>query len=165
MFLKQKQPPQKPPKTTYFAGFSLHQPSVESASSVISTPGDTMVYPNRFATATARLRRWTLAVGLCLVILFASALPAAAMSGSPSTRNKPTEGEVSLDKIQQRSREVLKEGPRGMEAVTSRAEGGINAVQGGADANKMNRPSNSSQATTAAEKAKKALEKITPSNP
>lgn len=117
-----------------------------------------MKYLNRFATATARLRRWAIAASLCLAILFAYALPAAAISSSPS---KPTEGEVSLDKVEQRSKDVLKKGPRGMDAVTSRAKDGLNGVQGGADANKMSRPSNSPQATTAAENIKETLKNIT----
>ncbi len=107
-----------------------------------------------FGTPTHKIiRRLIITFSLCLTI-FLAATPAFAMGSSQA---KPSEGIAQLDKIEQRSKDVLKEGPRGMQEVQERAKGGINAVQGGADQSKMNTPENSKEAVSVIDQVKDAL--------
>lgn len=113
-----------------------------------------MVFFNRFASATARFSRWAIAGALCMLVFVANVQPAAAFGSSSS---KPSDGVVQLDKVEQQAKDVLEKGPRGMEAVTARAEGGLNGVQGGADTSKMSTPENSKDATTVKDSIKGAI--------
>ena len=113
-----------------------------------------MVFFTRLASAAARFSRWAMAAALCALVFVANVQPASAFGGSGS---KPSDGVVQLDKVEQRSKDVLKNGPRDGDAVASRAEGGLNGVQGGADASKMSTPANSPEATTVADNVKGAI--------
>ena len=84
------------------------------------------------------IRRWAMALVLGVALLATNVSPALAIGSSPTS---PTEGEVSLSKIEQKSKDVLRKGPRGMDEVQARAEGGLNGVQGSADSSKMTSPS------------------------
>lgn len=114
-----------------------------------------MVSFNRFASTIARFSRWAIAATLCTLVFVANVQPASAFGGSSS---KPSDGVVQLDKVEQQAKDVLKNGPRGGDEVAARAEGGINGVQGGASASKMETPANSKDATTVADGIKGAIQ-------
>ena len=102
------------------------------------------------------IRRWAMALVLGIALVAANVAPALAI-GSSST--SPSEGEANLTAIEQKSKDVLKEGPRGMDKVQARAEGGLNGVQGAADSSKMISPSET-QATTVADKVEALIEGV-----
>lgn len=116
-----------------------------------------MVFFNRISSNIAQLSRWAIATTLCALVFIANVQPALAFGGSSS---KASEGVTQLDKIEQRANEALEKGPRGADEVTARAEGGINGVQGGADASKMETPANSKETTTVADGIKSAIKEM-----
>lgn len=83
------------------------------------------------------LRRWAIALVLGVALFATHAAPALAFGDRPTS---PKEGEANLTRIEQKSKDVLRKGPRGMDEVQSRAEGGLNGVQGSADRSKMTSP-------------------------
>lgn len=74
--------------------------------------------------------------------------------------SSPTDGEVSLDEVQAKTDDVASSNPRGIKEVTKEAQKGLNAVQGGADADKMVMPEDT-DATTVKEKAENFFDKLT----
>lgn len=106
---------------------------------------------------TRNIRRWAVAAVLGVALLLTNVSPALAIGSSPSD---PSDGLTQLDKIEQRSKDVLKNGPRGMEEVQTRAEGGLNGVQGAADRSKMSTPANSQAATSVMDNIKDALSDV-----
>lgn len=105
--------------------------------------------------------RFLVVVFACSLIILSNSLPAFAMG---SSKSKPSDGVVQLDKIEQRSKDALKTpGAPLADEATARAneKGSINEIQGAADVNKMNRPSNSQNATTPKDQIEKALDKVT----
>jgi hypothetical protein len=94
----------------------------------------------------------------CALILFSSAVPAFALGTSKS---KPSDGVANLDNIEKRAEQVAKSDPSylDMEKTQQRTQAGFNEVQGGADLDKMNNPSNSQDATTVVDQIEGALEK------
>ena len=130
---------------------------------------------NRFKSLLATLTRSLVAIAVATLLLVSSTVPAFAMdsavhksnmkSGNPqtminSTRSSPTEGEAPLNEIYEKSEDALKQPPLSMEKVQQEATKGYNEVQGDADFDKMHRPDNSQEATSAAEKVENALEKV-----
>jgi len=116
-----------------------------------------MVSFKRFTAAAVRFSRWAMGAAFCLLVFIANVQPAAAFGSSTS---KPSDGVVQLDKVEQQAKDVLKEGPRGIEDVTARAEGGINGVQGGVDVSKMDNPENSQDTATVKGAIKDAIEDL-----
>ena len=98
--------------------------------------------------------RLVLTVLVCGLLFLGSAYPASA------TTSKPTDGEANLNRIQAKTDEVANKNPRGIEEITEEAQKGTNAVQGGADADKMIDPSETN-ATTVKEKAASFLDNLT----
>ncbi len=74
--------------------------------------------------------------------------------------SKTTDGEASLNRIQAKTDDVARSNPRGINEVTKEAQKGLNAVQAGADRDKMVDPENA-DATTVKEKAANFLENLT----
>lgn len=110
---------------------------------------------SRFISITLRT---VLVAFTCALLIMSSALPAAAIS---SSRSNPSEGATRLDKIFEKSEEVTKADPLSMEETQREANQGLNEIQGGADVNQMNRPEDSSHATTAKDQLQNALERVT----
>ena len=98
--------------------------------------------------------RLVLTVFVCGLLFVASAYPAQAAT------SKPTDGEATLNKIQDKTDDVANSNPRGIEEVTKEAQKGLNAVQGSADADEMIDPSEAN-ATTVKEKAASFLDNLT----
>ncbi|MGQ4646415.1 low temperature-induced protein [Lyngbya aestuarii] len=97
--------------------------------------------------------RFLMALFIGTWLFFSSASPAAAASSSP------TKGEDQLKRIEQKSEEVLKSGPRGLKETTSEANKGINEVQGSADVEKM-KQGESQNATSVEQQVKEAVKNI-----
>ncbi len=111
---------------------------------------------NNFFSKIANLRpmRFLIAAVFCTLLFVANTLPAAAATSSPDKGVTPLQG------IEQKSQDVLKEGPRDLEKTQSEAQKGLNAVQGGADYNKLNRPENA-KSTSVEEQIKEGLRDLT----
>jgi hypothetical protein len=101
--------------------------------------------------------RLILTTFICGLLFISTAYPAQAVTSSPR------DGEANLNRIQNETDKVgkgLDNPPRGLEEVTEKAQQGTNAVQGGADADKMVKPEDT-DATTVKEKAANFFENLT----
>ena len=98
--------------------------------------------------------RVVLTVLVCGLLFFATANPVQAAT------SKATDGEANLNRIQDKTDEVANSNPRGINEITKEAQKGTNAVQGGADADKMVSP-DEANATTVKEKAASFLDNLT----
>ncbi len=107
---------------------------------------------NNWIKSSIRLVFTVLIRGLLFI---SSAFPAQAASSNPN------DGEVSLNRIQEKTDSVAKANPRSMEELSKEAENGLNAVQGSADKSKMISPKDASDKTTVKEQAKNFLEDLT----
>ena len=103
--------------------------------------------------------RLILTVMVCGLLFISSAYPAQA-TPSQATPSETTKGEANLNRIQAKTDDVARSNPRGIEEITEEAQKGTNAVQGGADLDKMVTPEETN-ATTVEEKAANFLEKLT----
>ena len=100
--------------------------------------------------------RLILTTFICGLLFVSSAYPANAVTS-------PKDGEANLNSIQAETDKVgrgLDNNPRGLEEVTEKAQQGTNAVQGGADKDKMVKPEET-DATTVKEKAANFLDNLT----
>ncbi|MDJ0571536.1 MAG: hypothetical protein QNJ53_21150 [Pleurocapsa sp. MO_192.B19] len=97
--------------------------------------------------------RLLLTAFICGLLFISSAYPAQAVTSSA------TDSEVSLNKVQKETDDVAKSNPRGIKETTKKAQGGLNAVQGGADKDKMVSPEDTN-ATTVKEKAASFLDNL-----
>jgi hypothetical protein len=80
----------------------------------------------------------------CTLLLFSTCLTALAASN-------PDQSVMPLKGIEQKSKKALKSEPRSLEEVQGEAKKGINAVQGGANREKMKNPSNADSDATSVE--------------
>lgn len=97
--------------------------------------------------------RAVLTVFVCGLLFVAIANPAQAAT------SKATDSEANLNEIQAKTDDVARSNPRGIEEITKEAQKGTNAVQGGADADKMISPEEA-DATTVKEKAASFFDKL-----
>ncbi|PSF38051.1 hypothetical protein C7H19_06140 [Aphanothece hegewaldii CCALA 016] len=93
---------------------------------------------------------------LCVSLVTSFAFPAAAGTPSPVTK-----GEANLNKIQAKTDELAQQEPPSLKQVEERNKGGLNEVQGSADANKMISPEDAQGTTTLKDKIEQALDKVT----
>lgn len=97
--------------------------------------------------------RLVLTAFICGLLFISSVYPAQAAT------SKTTDGEVSLNEIQAKTDDVASSNPRGVEKTTKEAQGGLNAVQGDADKDKMI-STKDADATTVEEEAESFLENL-----
>lgn len=114
---------------------------------------------NLFGNFQNRMMKAALAAVACAFLLFAAASPAVAFGNSSSA---PSEGVSSMNDLQETSKQAVKGDPDGLNKVQRKAKRGLNEVQGAANAEKMNTPADSKQATTVTEQVEDVLENITP---
>ncbi|WP_414623193.1 hypothetical protein [Calothrix sp. CCY 0018] len=95
---------------------------------------------------------------MCVMLVFSTALPAAAIGASKSS---PDKGAEQLNDIQRKTQELTENNAPSNKRVIEESNKGLNEVQGAANAENMNRPSNSQEAVTVEEKVEGFLEKIT----
>ncbi len=98
--------------------------------------------------------RLVLTVFVCGLLFISSAYPAQAAT------SKTNDGEASLNRVQAKTDDVASSNPRGIKEVTKEAQKGLNAVQGGADKDKMVSPKEA-DATSVKEKAANFLDNLT----
>ena len=96
--------------------------------------------------------RAVLTVLVCGLLFVSVANPAQAAS-------KTTDGEANLNQIQDKTDDVARSNPRGINEITKEAQKGTNAVQGGADTDKMI-SKDEANATTVKEKAANFFDKL-----
>ena len=92
-----------------------------------------------------------LVASVCFMLVISNVVPAAQAATS-----KPSDGEVSLNEIQKKTDDIARSSPRNLEETIKDAEGGLNAVQGKADKDKMVSP-DEAQGTTVMEQVKNLL--------
>lgn len=110
-----------------------------------------------FASAITWVRNAAIALSCLLVLL--TATPALANSSTPS---RPSEGTAPLNSIyNEAEKSVQPENALDGDKMIDRANKGLNEVQKNADANQMNSPANSGQATSPIDKIKDALGSVT----
>lgn len=96
--------------------------------------------------------RILLTICFCAFMMFSYAFPAY------SATTSPTKGEDQLKTIERKSQEEVMTAPKSMEETIEKAQGGINEIQGGADAEKMYTPENAQDAPSVKETIGEALE-------
>ncbi|MGF1521183.1 MAG: hypothetical protein ACFBSF_02520 [Leptolyngbyaceae cyanobacterium] len=106
-----------------------------------------------------KIVRAALAVAACALLMFGAVSPAVAFGSSPSS---PSKGTAEMNDLQATSKQAVRGESRSLEEVQSKAENGLNGVQGSAGANKMNTPGDSQEATSLREKAENMLDSSAP---
>ena len=106
-----------------------------------------------------KLNSWLKSTFRTLLTVLVCGLMFAAMANPVLAASKTTDGEASLNRIQDKTDDVARSNPRGINEVTKEAQKGTNAVQGGADADKMVSPEETN-ATTVKEKAASFLDNL-----
>lgn len=112
----------------------------------------------RFNLPSVRPLRFFVTAFMCVMLLLSTALPAAAIGASKSS---PDKGAAQLNEIVDKTQELTENNAPSKRRVIKESNKGLNEVQGAAAAEKMNRPSNSQDATTVEDKVEGFLEKIT----
>jgi hypothetical protein len=113
----------------------------------------------RLIQPVVRYCRFVIAVVLCTTLVFSNAFPAAA--GIGTSKSSPTDATTQLNKIQEKTDEMARSAPPGLEETQAETAKGINEVQGDADKDKMHRPSNSKNATSVQDQVENLLDKVT----
>jgi hypothetical protein len=123
--------------------------------------GGLMMIYNRFAKMILRLTQTLMIMFACTLLIFGNAATAnAAPANTSQAKSDLTKGSERLDDVQKKSEEILRNPPLSMERVQNESNKGLNEVQGDADIQDMNRPSNSQKATSIQDKAEQILEKV-----
>lgn len=120
--------------------------------------GKTVNFVRSKLLSNLRPLRFVFAALMSVMLLLSTALPAAAIGASKSS---PDKGAEQLNSIQQETEELTENNAPSSSRVINKANKGLNGVQGAANTENMNRPSNSQEAVTVEEKVEGFLEKIT----
>lgn len=105
-----------------------------------------------FISTVLKPLRFLFLIFTCTLLIFSSVSPAFAASGS--TTQEGQAAKVYTKKAQ----DALNDAPQSLKEVQKRTAGGLNEVQGKAGIDKMKRPSNSQNATTAQDYVERALD-------
>lgn len=111
------------------------------------------------------LTRWLNRAIRVLLVVFVSGLllfsQTLSASARENVRSSPYEGEANLNEIQAKTDETVYNPPMSLQEIQERTgRGGLNELQGTADADKMKNPENA-RGTSIIEEVKGALEDIT----
>lgn len=98
--------------------------------------------------------RAVLTVFVCGLLFISVANPAQAIT------SKTTEGEATLNKIQDKTDDVARSAPMGIEEVTKESQKGLNEVQGAADRDEMISP-DEAKSETVKDKAANFFDNLT----
>ncbi len=116
----------------------------------------------RFNMSALRPVRFLLAVCVSALLLFSNAFPASADPVNPtSNQSSPQQGEANLQSIEKEAQKAVLKDPYSQKETQTKANQGLNEIQGAADADQMNRPENSQDAISVEDKSKNFLEAIT----
>jgi murein L,D-transpeptidase YcbB/YkuD len=111
-----------------------------------------------------RIIRFLIATCVCAVLVFSHAFPAYSAEPVNPTGSRtaaPQEGEAQLRSIEREAQEAVQEPPYSRGKTQSKANPGLNEIQGTADVEKMNRPENSQAAQSVEDKSKNFLDALT----
>ena len=115
----------------------------------------------RFNLSALRPVRILFAICVSALLVFSQALPAFSAPVNPSgSPTAPQQGEAQLRGIEKEAQEAVIKDPYSRKETQTKAQEGLNEVQGAADLNKMSRPENA-KATSVEDKLKNALESVT----
>jgi len=116
----------------------------------------------RFNLFALRPVRLLLAVCVCALLLISYASPAYSdpVNITGGKKSAPQEGEAQLRSIEREAQEAVLKDPYSREQTQSKANQGLNEIQGNADIDKMSRPENSQDAISVEDKSKNFLEAI-----
>lgn len=114
-----------------------------------------------FAYFRNRIMKVALAMAACTLLVLGTASPVLAFGNSNSS---PSDGVATMNDLKETSKQAVKAEPRDTKEVQSKAQGGLNSVQGSANLDKMNAPENSQAATTVSDQVEDMLEGLTPGN-
>jgi hypothetical protein len=115
----------------------------------------------RLNLSALRPIRLLVAVCICAFLVFSDAYPAFSAPVNPSSsKSAPEQGEAQLRSIEKEAQEAATEDPYSRKETQTKANEGLNEIQGAADIDKMKRPENA-QADSVEEKLKKVLDKAT----
>lgn len=110
-----------------------------------------------------KLNNWLkLSLRLVLTAIVCSLLFISSVNPVQAVTSDRTDGEANLNRIQAETDKAANPNanPRELETITEKAQQGTNAVQGGADADKMVKPKET-DATTVRDKAANFLDNLT----
>ncbi|OWY66167.1 low temperature-induced protein [cyanobacterium TDX16] len=115
----------------------------------------------RFNLSALRPVRILFAICVSALLVFSQALPAFSAPVNPSgSPTAPQQGEAQLRGIEKEAQEAVIKDPYSRKETQTKAQEGLNEIQGAADLNKMSRPENA-KATSVEDKLKNALESVT----
>jgi hypothetical protein len=118
----------------------------------------------RFNLSALHPVRILFAICVSVLLVFSQALPAFSASVNPTgSPTAPQQGEAQLRDIEKEAQKAAIDKPYSLKETQSKAQEGLNEIQGAADANKMSRPENA-QATSVEDKIKNALDSVTGKN-
>jgi len=97
-----------------------------------------------------------------VLVVSAALILGFAVTPSMAASSSVTKGTEQLPKVDAAAEQVAeKSAPMGLKEVEARSEGGLNEVQGSADASKMHKADTSKPGPALAKKIDKALDKLT----
>jgi hypothetical protein len=97
-----------------------------------------------------------------VLIIAAALIISLAVAPTMAGSSKVTKGTEQLPKIDDAAAQVAeRSSPMGLGEIEARSQGGLNEVQGAADADKMHKADTSKPGPAIAKKIEKALDKIT----
>ena len=115
----------------------------------------------RFNLSALRPVRILFAICVSALLVFSQALPAFSAPVNPGgSPTAPQQGEAQLRGIEKEAQKAAIDTPYSRKDTQSKAQEGLNEIQGAADLNKMSRPENA-KATSVEDKLKNALESVT----
>ncbi len=116
----------------------------------------------RFNISALRPVRFLVAACICALLLLSNAFPAFADPVNPtSSKSSPQQGEANLQSIEKEAQKAVLKDPYSQDDTKSKANQGLNEIQGAADVDQMNTPENSGGAISVEDKSKNFLEAIT----
>jgi hypothetical protein len=97
-----------------------------------------------------------------VLVIYAALILGLAVTPSMAGSSSVTKGTEQLPKIDAAAAQVAeRSSPMGLEEIEARSQGGLNEIQGSADANKMHKADTSKPGPAMAKKIEKALDKVT----
>lgn len=105
--------------------------------------------------------RFLVAICICALMVLSQAFPAYSDPVNPtSSRTSPQQGEAQLRGIEKEAQEAAQSKPYSREETQSKANPGLNELQGTADLDQMKRPENS-EGSSVEDKSKNFLDALT----
>ena len=115
----------------------------------------------RLNLSALRPMRFVVAVCISALVIFSNTFPALSAPVNPkASPSNPSQGQEELLNIEKEAQKAVIEDPYSRKETQTKANEGLNEIQGTADASKMKRPENA-QADSVEDKLKNVLEKAT----